>query len=674
MQSFSRRLGSLALASFGLASTASTAHAASTEITISMAAPPNAPRLLGAGNIGAVTGTPFLYTIPATGTRPLTFDAVGLPAGLALDPATGRITGAIATAGPTTVTLRATNAAGSDSRDVTITAGTTLALTPPMGWNSYDSFDDSVRETEFTDQAQWLLDHLQPFGWQYVVVDFRWYDPQAPASDQNQAGTNNNLVIDANGRFQPDPVRFPSAAGGMGFGPLATRIHAMGLKFGIHIMRGIPRRAVQGNMPIAGSTSLAPAAANTSDTATWNSDMYGVLGDTAAGQAWYDSIVQQYAAWGVDFIKADDMIRNVAPINYHQSEVDALRRAIDKSGRAIVLSLSPGEMQVANAADLVGNANMWRMSNDFWDRPGDLDRMFMLAGNWQTVSSTGHWPDADMLPLGHLGPRCPVNGLDRNTSFTHNEQVSMISFWSLLPSPLMLGANMPLMDAWTTALLTNEEVLAVGQDALGQRARVLGTQGMQETWVKNLSGGRKAVGFFNHGAADVAMSMTFASLGVSGPQRVRDVWRRADYAVTNGTITANVPFRGAILFVVTPDVPDAGPAVDASSLPSVDASSPVPEAAGAVNDAASSVEAGVAPTPDASAPPPSDAGAQAREASAGNPPPGGDASIGTPSRPSAPAKSGCSCRVGASSGRPSAMWLGIALFWLARRRARVRRA
>ncbi|HEY3594690.1 MAG TPA: putative Ig domain-containing protein, partial [Polyangiaceae bacterium] len=465
---------------------ASTAHAAATDITISMTAAPATPRLLGSAVVGIVTGTPFLYTVPASGTRPMTFAATNLPAGLSLDSTTGRITGMLATAGRYDVTIGVTNASGSDAKVVTLAAGTTLTVTPPMGWNSYDSFDDSVTETDFTAQAQWLVDHLQPFGWEYVVVDYRWYDPTAPASDQNQAGINNSLVVDANGRFQPDPVRFPSAAGNMGFASLAARVHALGLKFGIHIMRGIPRRSVQANTPIAGSTFTAANAANAADTATWNSDMYGVLGDTAAGQAWYDSIVAQYAAWGVDFIKADDMIRNVAPISYHQSEVDALKRAIDKSGRSIVLSLSPGEMQPANAGDLVANANMWRMSNDFWDRPADLDHIFALAGTWQGVASPGHWPDADMLPLGHLGPRCPVDGADRDTRFTHNEQVTMLSFWSLLPSPLMLGANMPLMDAWTTALLTNEEVLAVGHDALGQRARVTGTQGTQETWAKTL--------------------------------------------------------------------------------------------------------------------------------------------------------------------------------------------
>jgi alpha-galactosidase len=657
------------------------ARADTTEITISMTAAPDAPRLLGAGTIGTVTGTPFLYTVAATGARPLSFDAAGLPAGLSIDGASGRITGSIATAGRYDVSFRVANANGSDSRQVTLVAGATVALTPPMGWNSYDSFDDSVRETEFTDQAQWLVDHLQPFGWEYVVVDYRWYDPTAPASDQNQAAINNNLVIDANGRLQPDPVRFPSATGNTGFASLAARVHAMGLKFGIHIMRGIPRRAVQANSPIAGSAFLAADAANTADTATWNSDMYGVRGDLPAGQAWYDSIVQQYAAWGVDFIKADDMIRNVAPILYHQSEVDALKRAIDKSGRSIVLSLSPGEMLPASAADLAANANLWRMSNDFWDRPADLDHIFALAGTWQAVAAPGHWPDADMLPLGHLGPRCPVDGANRDTRFTHNEQVTMMSFWSLLPSPLMLGANMPLMDAWTTALLTNEEALAVGQDALGRRARVVGAQGTEEIWSRTLSGARTAVGFFNHGAADAAMSVTWAALGISGAERVRDVWRRSDLATTTDSINVTVPFRGAILLVLTPDTPDAGADATTTVSDAAGEQSPVavgdgggaPSGSGAFDS--SSDTGGVAvPNSDASISPPSESDAARID--------GGSPTVIT-SRPDAsPADSsaatkGCSCRVaGEGMQRNSwgaAGWLALSAISVVRYRRRARR-
>ncbi len=477
----------------------------------------------------------------------MTFAAVGLPAGLSIDSSTGQISGAAGPSGTSVVAVTATNAVGSDHRALTLAVGSVLALTPPMGWNSYDSFDDAVTESDVLSQAQSQLTLLQPHGWQYVVVDYRWYDPNAPASNQNQPAINPTLVLDANGRFLPAPNRFPSASGTLGFGVLAARVHSLGLQFGIHVMRGIPRRAVQANTPIAGSAFRASDAANQADVSPWNSDMYGVNGGTAAGQAWYDSVIQQYSDWGIDFIKVDDLLDNqVIPNAYHQSEVDAIRRSLDKASRSIVLSLSPGEMPVAAAADLTANANMWRMANDFWDVPSHLDHMFVLGAAWQSTTVLGHWPDGDMLPLGSLGPHCPVNG-NHLTRFTKNEQVSLLSYWAVLPSPLMLGANLVSLpaDVWTTALLTNDEVLAVQQDPLGQRARRVAQSGTQEVWARDLSLGRKAVALFNHDANDQPVSVTWGQLGLSGAATVRDAWQRADTAAANGGLSVLVPYRGA---------------------------------------------------------------------------------------------------------------------------------
>ena len=521
-----------------------------------MATPAATPRILGLRIVGAVPQSPFLYTVAATGQRPMTFAATGLPAGLSIDAATGRITGTIGAAGQTTVTVTATNGMGTDTQPLTIVAGSTLALTPPMGWNSYDSFNDAVTEADVNSQAQAMLQQLQPFGWQYVVVDFRWYDPKNGGS----------LAMDTNGRLLPAPNRFPSATGSLGFKPLADAMHGMGLQFGIHIMRGIARQATQANSPIAGSTYHAADAANTSDLCPWNSDMYGVSAATAAGQAWYDSIFQQYAQWGIDFVKVDDMLNNqVTPNVYHQAEVDAIRKSIDKTGRSIVLSLSPGEMPVGSSADLTANANMWRMANDFWDVSSQLDHMFVLGNNWQSVNTPGHWPDADMLPLGYLGPMCPVGG-NHNTNFTKNEQVMVMSYWAILPSPLILGANMAQLqtDAWTTALLTNEEVLSITEDSSGQRASRVSLQGTQEVWARGLSGGRKAVGLFNRATTDQMIGVTWAQLGVSGTPAVRDVWQRADVVVSGNGPMMNVPYRAAVLLVVSPSpgadggVSDAG--------------------------------------------------------------------------------------------------------------------
>jgi hypothetical protein len=441
-----------------------------------------------------------------------------------------------------------------------------VASTPPMGWNSYDSFDDSVKESEVLAQAQVVKEALLEFGWSYVIVDFRWYDPNAPASDQNSL--TNPLTMDANGRLLPAVNRFPSATGSNGFKPLADQIHAMGLKFGIHIMRGIPRQAEQANSSILGSAFHAQDAADTVNVCTWNRDMYGVKGDTAAGQAYYDSIFQLYAAWGIDFVKVDDMIRNIAPINYHRAEVEAIRKAIDKTGRPIVLSLSPGEMQPSDAAHLAANANMWRMANDFWDNWSQLDYAFTLADRWKMVAGPGHWPDEDMLPIGHLGPRAPVGGANRSTNFTQTEQTTMLSLWALLPSPLMLGNNLTQMDAFTTSLLTNEGMIVIDQDPMGAAGKRLRQQGSQEVWVKPMSDGGLAVGLFNRGATAATISVTFAELGLTGGYRVSDVWQKNDMGIGMGPLSASVPSHGAALFRVAPSVPpraeDAGMSSDAS--------------------------------------------------------------------------------------------------------------
>lgn len=525
-----------------------------------MGTPGPLPAINGPGTIGAYPGTPVVHTIAATGDAPLAFAVTGLPAGVMVDAATGRFSGSAAE-GDYPLVITVTNAAGSATKAVTLKVGDTLALTPPMGWNSYDSFDDDVREAEFLAQAGNVRDTLLPFGWDTVVVDFRWYDPNTPGSDQG--GSNPNLTIDANGRYLPATSKFPSAANGVGFKAIADQVHAMGLKFGIHIMRGIPRLAVSGDRPILGSSYTAADAVRASTdngyTCVWNSDNYGVRGETAAGQAWYDSIFALYASWGVDFVKVDDMTKNrpANQIEYHQSEVEAIVNAIKKSGRSMVFSLSPGETPLDAADHVKVWGNMWRMSDDFWDRPGDLDHIFALSNSWQVVMDTpGHWPDADMLPLGHLGPRCPVEGANRDTRFTENEQVTMMTLWSLLPSPLMLGANLVESDdAWTRALLTNDEVLAVSQDALGARARRIMLTNNREAWIKDLSGGRYAVGLFNRGGNDQTVTVTFEELGITGLLLGRKVWQRQDLGLVNGMLEELVPNRAAILVVLAPEAP-----------------------------------------------------------------------------------------------------------------------
>jgi len=522
--------------------------AAQTTITISMTAPPAAPRLQGPFTFGARPSTALLFAVPATGQTPLTFTATGLPTGVSIAAATGIISGTTPAAGSYPIAVTVTNSAGSASATYTMVAGNTLALTPPMGWNSYDSFGASVTEQEMVDEATAVRKYLQPFGWNTVVIDYRWYEPGLP--------------IDANGRYLPATSKYPSATGSNGFKPLADKIHAIGLQFGIHIMRGVPRKSYDASSPIAGSTYTARDAGNNADPCPWDDHMWGVRGDTAAGQAWYDALFAQYAAWGIDFVKIDDMLNN-STRQYHQAEADAIRRAIDKSGRAIVLSFSPGPDDPSwlpnSSANLNTNANMWRIVNDFWDTGDgplcDLNCAWTQIRTWGNVSglTPGHWPDADMLPLGYLGPRKEWTGGNHQTNFTKNEQVTVMSLWTMLPSPLILGGNPMRLDsdAWTLALLTNEEVLAVNQDALGARGKRMAS-GNNDIWVRDLSGGRKAVALFNRGTQDATMTATFSQLGVTGTPAVRDLWRRADVAGMTTGLSISVPGGAALMYTLTP--------------------------------------------------------------------------------------------------------------------------
>jgi len=524
------------------------------EQILAAAGTPAAPQFHGAQILGVYPGTPFLYSLAASGQRPLRFSARGLPDGLSLDPQTGIITGILGKNGKYTFTAIAKNAAGTAKRKIEIDCGDTLALTPPMGWNSYDAFGDSVVESEVLSNAVWLKKNLQPFGWDIVVVDFRWYDSMADGIRvQNPEG----VTIDDFGRCIPPTNRFPSAADGMGFKNLADKIHAMGLKFGIHIMRGIPRKAVERNLPIEGSSFTAAQAAlpegNPNRTCIWNHDMFGVDATTAAGKAWYESIARQYSQWGVDYIKCDDIANMFRGKIYDADEIAALSAALKKSGRSIELSLSPGPAPVNAAAHLEQFANLWRISGDFWDNWKSLDHNFDLFAEWHGHGEPGHWPDGDMLPFGHICQRnCDVHP-DRWTRFTRDEQLTLVSLWALAPSPLMVGANLPDNDDWTTAVLANPEVLAVDQDELGlqgQRQEKMGAASSGvEIWSKRLADGSLAVGFFNRSERPARLDYEWHDLGFLNAIHARDLWLHKDLGKQRAFIS-ELPPHGCILLRV----------------------------------------------------------------------------------------------------------------------------
>jgi alpha-galactosidase len=319
-------------------------------------------------------------------------------------------------------------------------------------------------------------------------------------------------------------------------------------------MRGIPRKAVEQNLPIAGSTFTAAQAAlpegDTNRTCKWNRDMFGVDADTPAGKAWYASIAKQYAAWGVDYLKCDDIATMERGRFYCAPEIEALSVSLRQSGRSIILSLSPGPAPVNAGRHLKQFANLWRISGDFWDRWPSLNRNFELFAAWLPDAGPGHWPDGDMIPFGHICQRnCDVRP-DRWTRFTRDEQLTLMSLWALAPSPLMLGMNLPDNDAWTTAMISNPEVLAVNQDSPGRPARrMTGEPLVTETWVKQLEDGSLAVGCFNRTERAVTVNFPWRNLGFLAAPSVRDLWLRTDLGQQE-RFTFDLPPHGSVLLKV----------------------------------------------------------------------------------------------------------------------------
>ena len=334
-----------------------------------------------------------------------------------------------------------------------------FAKTPPRGWNSYDYYDTNVTEADVLANAAYMAKNLKPYGWEYVVVDIQWYAYNtASMRDRFQYIPFGKNEMDGYGRLLPCMDKFPSSVNGAGFKPLADQIHALGLKFGIHIMRGIPRAAAQNHLPILGTDVTADMVADPSSIAPWNPDMYGIR-NCEAGQKYYDSILELYASWGVDFIKCDDICATGfgKERQYNERhEVEMLHRAIEHCGRPIVLSLSPGPAEVAESWHYKKYANMWRITDDFWDNWETLLYMFDRCEKWQDHVSQGCWPDCDMLPLGKVGKHF---GQERDCLFTRQEQKTTMTLWCIFGSPLMLGAEMTKLDDWTLSLLCNEELL-----------------------------------------------------------------------------------------------------------------------------------------------------------------------------------------------------------------------
>ena len=371
------------------------------------------------------------------------------------------------------------------------------ASTPPMGWNSWDCFGPTVTEQEVKANADYMAKYLKPYGWEYVVVDIRWYVGNDKAHGYNETDPQYN--IDAFGRFQPAVNRFPSAAGGKGFKPLADYLHSKGLKFGIHIMRGVPVIAVKQNLPIKGTNVTAKDIYTEKDQCRWLHDMYTIVPGRAGAQEYYNSFFDLYASWGLDFVKVDDLS---SPI-YFTEEVEMIRKAIERTGRKIVLSTSPGETPLDKAVHVQQHANMWRTVGDFWDSWGQLKEHFEVFDRWNRWRSYGAYPDGDMLPMGRLGIRAE-RGNPRMTNFTKDEQYTLMTLWAIFKSPLMFGGNLPDNDPFTLSLMTNKNVLDVLNKSTNNRP--LFNKKDEAAWTADEPGtGAKYLALFNKADQEVAI-------------------------------------------------------------------------------------------------------------------------------------------------------------------------
>ncbi len=466
------------------------------------------PKITGARVFGVRPGNPFFFKIPATGTAPLTFGAKGLPDGLKVDAKTGVITGSISKAGDYPVTLTATNAKGKTTKPLKIVVGEKLALTPPMGWASYNCWNCEVTEQRMRAIAEaFVKTDLINHGWTYMNIDDGW---QARV-DKGRAGEARKAP---NFSLEPND-RFPDMKG------LCDYVHGLGLKIGIY--------STPWKISYGGYTG------GSGNDAKGSIDNEGQNGKVT----FEEQDAKQWAAWGFDSMKYDWRPNDV-PNTKRMSE------ALRKCGRDILLTLS-------NSADL-GQADKWAELAQFWRTTGDItDTWWSMSGigfaqdPWKKFAGPGHWNDPDMLVVGHVGW-----GKPRPTYLTPNEQYTHISLWCLLSAPLLLGCDLSQADEFTLNLLNNDEVLEVDQDPLGSAAGRISSKDGMDVWAKDMEDGSKAVGLFNRTLFPAKVSVKWSDLGLTGPQKVRDLWRQKDLGISKDQFEAVIPRHGCMLIRIRP--------------------------------------------------------------------------------------------------------------------------
>lgn len=413
----------------------------------------------------------------------------------------------------------------------------------PMGWNSWDCWGAAVTEDTVRKNAEFIAKYLKQYGWEYIVVDIQW---SAPNAKNHEYDPFTELCMDDYSRLIPAENRFPSSAGGKGFAPLADYIHSLGLKFGIHIMRGIPRQAVHRNTPIFGCDYTARQIAKTDSICSWNTDMYGVDPTKPGAKEYYDSIFRLYAKWGVDFIKCDDIAREFP---HAERELIMLSKALNDCPIEMVLSLSPGPAPLEKAELFKQISNMWRITDDFWDKWELLYAMFERCEKWCTHTGNGHWPDADMLPIGAI---LQDYGSDGHTKFTMDEQITMMTLWSIFRSPLFIGGDLTKCDDLTMKLLTNPEIIKMHMNARNShqvwRRKFGGIEHI--LWKANDAEGGIYAAIFNTGNEESRVMISFKDLEISGVYLCNELWSGLKAPISD-KITVKIAPHSAKAFRLT---------------------------------------------------------------------------------------------------------------------------
>lgn len=418
----------------------------------------------------------------------------------------------------------------------------TEILHAPMGWNSWDCYGASVDEATVRKNADFMAKNLKQYGWEYIVVDIEWYEPLASSNDYHPFA---DLCIDEYSRVIPAPNRFPSSEGGKGFKPLADYVHSLGLKFGIHIMRGIPRQAVHQNLKIKGTDKTARMVAKTDSICVWNSGMYGVNPKNEGAKEYYESIFELYASWGVDFVKCDDICRELPK---EESELVLLSDALKNCGREMILSLSPGPALLEKSEFYKATSNMWRITDDFWDDWKLLYNMFERAEKWSIHTGAGHWPDADMLPIGAIRQCYDENA---RTKFTQDELITMMSLWCMMRSPLMIGGELTKMDDFDMSLLQNEALLdmfiRIRHSHQIFRKEIDGCEHV--AWMGVSDEGDKYIGIFNLGENASNVAIPLKEFEITDPMKGTEIWTghtlRFDLNIVD-----SIPAHGARVYVL----------------------------------------------------------------------------------------------------------------------------